>query len=110
MDLHTEGFDVVGTVGSAGEVRQVELDLVPAVIQSHGHGADEGLDSGGALVVAGTEPPSHILVIKDHNFKCEVFLQIFDDHDKERQLDSQSLFGVSWTSNVRCADICANNF
>jgi hypothetical protein len=33
------------TVGFAGELPQVQLDLVPAVVQSQGHGADEGLDA-----------------------------------------------------------------
>lgn len=46
-----EGLDIVGTVGSSGEIRQVKLDLVPAFIKSHGHGADKGLDSSGGLVV-----------------------------------------------------------
>lgn len=32
------------TVSSPGEVRQVELNLVPSLIQTHGHGADERLD------------------------------------------------------------------
>jgi len=110
MDLHSQGFDVVGAVGSAGEVRQVELDLVPSIVQPHGHGADEGLDSGCALVVAGTESPPYILVIKNHNLKGKVLLQIFDDHDQEGKLDPKSLFGVSWTCNICCADISANNF
>ena len=42
-----EGLDVVGTVCSSGEIRQVELNLVPALIESHRHGADEWLDTGG---------------------------------------------------------------
>ena len=33
------------TVGAAGEVGQVELDLVPALIQSHGHRANEWFDA-----------------------------------------------------------------
>jgi hypothetical protein len=40
------------------------LDLVPAVIEAHGHGADEGLDARVALVVACTEAPPHVLVIQ----------------------------------------------
>ena len=42
-----KGLNVVGTVGSSGEIRQVELNLVPALIKSHWHGADEWLDTGG---------------------------------------------------------------
>ena len=45
MNLNSEGFYVVGTVGPSGEIRQVELNLVPPFIKSHGHCAYEGLDS-----------------------------------------------------------------
>ena len=40
--LNTESLNVVGSVRSAREVSQVELDLIPSVVQSHGHCADEG--------------------------------------------------------------------
>jgi hypothetical protein len=33
VDLHSEGFDVVGSVSAAGEVREVELNLVPSLLQ-----------------------------------------------------------------------------
>lgn len=73
MYLYTQGLNVVGscfgqyvrfmqrhssvriadhgkrTISTTGEVRKVELDLVPALIKSHGHCADEGLDSRGRL-------------------------------------------------------------
>lgn len=62
--LHSQGLDVVGAVGAAREVGQVELDLVPAVVQPHGHGADEGLHPSRALVVARPEPPTDVLVIQ----------------------------------------------
>ena len=62
--LHSESLDVVGAVCSACEVGQVELYLVPAVVQSHGHGADKGLHSGGGLIVGGPEPAPDILVIQ----------------------------------------------
>lgn len=51
MDLHSERFDIVGAVGSASEVRQVELNLIPALVKTHGHSADEGLHSGRTLIV-----------------------------------------------------------
>ena len=34
-------FNVVGSVGPPRVVRQVELNLIPAFVESHGHGADE---------------------------------------------------------------------
>ena len=72
-----ESLDVVSTVGSSGEIRQVELDLVPALIKSHGHGADEGLDSRGRLVVRRSESTAHVLVIKHLHLESEVLLQLF---------------------------------
>jgi hypothetical protein len=71
-----EGLNVVGTVSSAGEIGQVELDLVPALIKSHGHGADERLDTGGGLVVGGSESTAHALVIEHLHFEGEVLLQL----------------------------------
>ena len=71
-----EGFDVVGSVGSAGEVGQVELDLVPTLVETHGHGADERLDSGGALVVGGSESTSDVLVVEHLHFEGEVLLEL----------------------------------
>ena len=41
MDLDSEGLDVAGAVGSAREVREVELNLVPALVQPHRHCANE---------------------------------------------------------------------
>ena len=76
MDLNAECFNVVGTVGSAGEIRQVKLNLVPAFIKSHRHGADEWLYSGCALIVGSSEPSSNTLVIKHLHFEGEVFLQL----------------------------------
>ena len=48
-----------------GKVCQVELYLIPAVVQPHGHRADERLHPRGRLVVGSTEPPSHIFVIQN---------------------------------------------
>ena len=47
VDLHPQRLYVVGTVSSASEIRQVELDLVPTFVQSHRHRTYERLDSGG---------------------------------------------------------------
>ena len=76
VDLNPQGLDVVGscidlpsdpcqylqapdngtmlrrrlqarTVRSSREVRKVELDLIPAIIQTHRHGTNEWLHSGG---------------------------------------------------------------
>lgn len=37
-------------------------------------------------------------------FKCEVLLHVFDDHDEERQFDSQSFLLVGRATDVCCAE------
>lgn len=76
MDLHAQSLDIVRTVGSAGEVRQVKLDLVPAFVQSHRHRADERLHSRRALVVGSTEPSANTLVIKHLHLERKVLLEL----------------------------------
>lgn len=98
--LHSQRLDVVGAVRSPGEVGQVELDLVPAVVQPHGHGADEGLHTRGALIVTRSEAPPHVLIIQNLNFECEILLEVFDDHDEERKLDAEGFLGVCRTRDV----------
>jgi hypothetical protein len=43
VNLHSQSLYVVRAVSSTGEIREIELNLIPALIQSHGHGADERL-------------------------------------------------------------------
>ena len=63
MNLDPKCFDVVSAVRASREVGQVELDLVPAFVQSHRHRADERLDASRALVVARTKTPTHVLIV-----------------------------------------------
>ncbi len=107
--MNSERFDVVGAVGASGEVGQVELDLIPAVVESHGHGANEGLDSRGALVVAGAEATPHVLVVQDLHLEREVLLQVLDDHDEKGQLDAERLLRVGRTRDVRGAHVRADD-
>ena len=100
VDLDSEGLYVVGTIGSSGEIRQVELNLIPSLVKSHRHCADEWLDSGGALVVGGSESSSHTLVIEHLDLESEVLFEVLDDHDQERQLDSKRLLGVERSVDV----------
>lgn len=65
MDLNTERFHVVGPVGTAGEIGQVELDLIPSFVQSHGHGADEWLHPRSRLVIASPKAPPHVFIVQD---------------------------------------------
>jgi len=95
VDLDAEGFDVVGSVGAPGEVGEVELDLVPALVETHGHGTDEGLDPRGGLVVGGTEATADVLVIQNLDLEGEVLLEVLDDHDEEGELDPEGPLGIS---------------
>ena len=70
--LDSKRLNVVGSIGTSGKVRQVELDLVPAVVESHGHGANERLDARRALVVARAEASPHVLVVEHLHFEGEV--------------------------------------
>jgi hypothetical protein len=69
-----EGLNVIGTIGTSGEVGQVELNLIPALVESHGHSADEGLHTGSALIVRCAESPANVLVVKNLNFESEILL------------------------------------
>jgi len=109
VDLNSEGLNVVGTVGSTSEIGQVELDLVPALVESHGHGADEGLDTRGGLVVGGSESATHVLVIEDLHLESEVLLQVLDDHDEEGKLDGKGLLGVTGARDVVGRDVGAHD-
>ena len=57
-------LDVVGAVGAPSEIRQVELDLVPAAVEAHRQHAAERMHTSRALVVAGAEPTPYVLVVK----------------------------------------------
>ena len=100
MDLNSESLYVVGTVSSSGEIGKIELNLIPSLIQSHWHCADEWLNSGGGLIVGGSESPSNTLVIQYLHLECEVFLQVLDNHDQEWKLDGQGLLWVQWSIDV----------
>ena len=76
MNLDAQGLDIVGTVGTSREIREVELDLVPALVQTHGHGTDEGLHTGRRLIVRCAEPTSNVLIIQHLHLESEVFLKL----------------------------------
>lgn len=76
MDCHSKGLYVVAPIGSPREVREVELNLIPALIQSHGHSADEWLDPGGGLVVAGPESPPDILIVQDLHLESKILFEL----------------------------------
>mmetsp|Transcript_35108 Transcript_35108/g.113658 ORF Transcript_35108/g.113658 Transcript_35108/m.113658 type:complete len:248 (+) Transcript_35108:156-899(+) len=109
MQLHPQGLDVVRAVGAAREVGQVELDLVPALIEAHRHRADEGLHARGALVVRGPESAAHLLVIQHGDLESEVLLQVLDDHHEEGQLNAQRLARIRRASDIGGAHVRAHD-
>ena len=104
-----QGLDVVGTVGTSGEIRQVELNLIPSLIESHWHCANEWLYSGGWLIVRGSESSSNTLVIEYLYLEGEVLLQVLDDHDQEGKLDGKCLLWVKRSVDVVRGNIGAHN-
>ena len=109
VDLNSQSFDVVGTIGSPGEIRQVELNLIPSLIESHWHCANEWFYTSCWLVVWGSESTSHLLVIQHLHLEGEVFLQVFNDHDEERQLDGKCLLWVKRSIDVVGGHIGSHN-
>ena len=110
MNLNSQRLDVVCAVSASSEVRQVELNLVPSLVQSHGHCADEGLHSCRRLVIRCAESPADVLVVEDLDLEGEVFLEVLDDHDEERQLDAEGLVGISRAGDVVRGDIGSHDF
>ena len=52
------------TISAASKVGEVELDLIPSLIESHWHRADERLHARRGLTVGRAEPAPHVLVIQ----------------------------------------------
>lgn len=109
MNLYTQRLCVIGSISPPGEVGQVELNLVPAVIEPHGHGADEGLHPRRALIITCSKPPANIFIIQNLDLKGEVFLEVFNDHHQKGEFDPQGLLGVCGACYVGGADICSLN-
>lgn len=110
VDLNSKRFYIGRPVGSFGEIGEVELNLVPSLVQPHWHRADKWLYSGVGLIITGSKPPFHTFVVQNLNFKCEILLHVFNYHDKIRELDSQRFLWVCWASNIGSADIGPNYF
>ena len=63
--LNSQRFDVVRSVSTSSEIRQIELNLIPSIIQTHGHRANEGLDACRGLIVAGTETAANVSIVEN---------------------------------------------
>ena len=54
------------------------MDLIPAVVESHGHGANEGLHPRRRLIIARPESTPHVLVIQHLNGDQECLIRRVD--------------------------------
>ena len=89
VNRNSQCLDVVCAVSPSSEVRQVELNLVPPLVQAHGHGTNEGLHPRRGLIIRSPKSTADVLVVEYLNLETEVLLQVFDDHDQEWKLDSE---------------------
>ena len=87
MDLYVNSLNVIRPISSTSEVRQVELNLIPAFVETHRHCAHERFDTRCSLLIRGAEAAHLVFVVEHSYFKAEFFLQILNNHDKERQFD-----------------------
>jgi len=110
MNLNPQSLNVVGAIGTTREIGKIELDLVPTLVESHGHCTYERLHAGGGLVIRSAESAADILVIQHLNLKGEVLLQILDDHHQERKLDTECLLRISRRCDVVGRHIGAHDF
>ena len=94
VNLHAERLDVVGAVCTTREVAEVELDLVPSLIQAHWHRANERFDACRRLVVRGAESASDVFVVEHLHLEGEVLLEVLDDHHQKRQLERLDEIGT----------------
>ena len=76
MDLNSKRLDVVCSISPPGEVREVELNLVPSFVEAHRHRADEWLHTCGRLVVGRAEATAHVLVIEHLDLESEVLFKL----------------------------------
>jgi len=108
VQRHSERLDVVRAVCTSREVREVELNLIPALIQSHRHRADEWLYARCRLVVGSTEASANALVVKYLHLEREVLFEILDDHHKEGELNSESLVCIRRACDKARVDVATD--
>jgi len=110
MNLNPCSFNIASSISPSSKVTQVDLNLIPAIIQTQRHGAVEGTDPSAGLEVAGAEPPSEVFIIQDFHLESEVALQILDDEDQEREPNSETGVGANWTVDVGGAHVVPDDF
>ena len=61
------------------------------------------------MVIRGSESSSNSLIVEYRDFEGEILSHVLDDHHKKWKLDSESLFLVCGTCNVRSTHIGAGD-
>ena len=57
-------YDIIGPVCSSCEICEIELNLIPSVVQPHRHCANKRFYPCCRLIIGCSEPTSYILIIK----------------------------------------------
>jgi len=109
VNLHSQCLHIICSVCSPRKIRQIELDLIPSIIQSHRHRTNKWLHPRRRLVIGGTEPSPHSLVVLHLNLECKVLLHVLYDHHQKWKLYPQCLGWWHWTRYVRRRHVCAHN-
>ena len=110
MNLHAQRLDVIRAISAAREVREVELNLIPAFVETHGHRTNERLHACRALIIRRAKSSTYVLVIEDLDFEGKVLSQVLDDHHEKRELNPEGLARLNGARDVIRADICAHDF
>ena len=110
MNLNPNGFHIVRSICPTCEIRQIELNLVPPFIQTHWHCTNEWLYSRCGLIVRSSKPPLYTFIIENLYLKREIFVEILDNHHKERKLDTEGLLRIRGTHDVACGNISTHDF
>ena len=76
MDSHTQGFNIITTIGSSREIRKIKLNLIPTLVKPHRHSADERFHPSSRLIVGCSKSSTNIFVIQDLNLEGEILLEL----------------------------------
>jgi len=69
MNLDPQSLRIGRTIRFSGELREIELDVVPTVLEPERHRADIGLDPRFGLKVGSSESPANVLVVEYLDFE-----------------------------------------
>lgn len=79
VNLQPRCLDVIRAVCSSREIRQIKLNLIPTARQPDRHWCAEGSDASGALEIAHSKPPVHVLVVEYLSERKQCILRFWRD-------------------------------